>query len=142
MSGIHRPLVQRTQEQAFKLQQSQQTVGLNARYTCSSVNKEADYHAESDNNPPGFYLLSAHAVEHRHTADMALQAKTGLQRNPSMQQRSIMMISDGRVFRDTWNPKHMVGMALKTAVQEEELSTEENQPWGRAKDAGKRSWGM
>lgn len=44
--------------------------------TCSCVNKEADYHAERDNKSPGFYLLSAHAVEHRHAADMALRTET------------------------------------------------------------------
>lgn len=58
---------------------------INGLNTCSCVNKEANDHAEGDNNSPGFYLLSAHAVEHRHTADMALQTQTFSQRNPPIQ---------------------------------------------------------
>lgn len=102
---------------------------MNAHYTCSRVNKEADYHAESDDKSPGFDLLSAHAVEHRHAADMALQTQTHFlffffQRNASIQQKdqSCQMVA---CFRGTWKPKHMVGMALKTAVQEDELHRKE-----------------
>lgn len=40
--------------------------------TCSCVNEETDYHAKRDYHSPRFDLFSAHAVEHRHTADMAL----------------------------------------------------------------------
>lgn len=37
--------------------------------------------------------------------------------------------SRDRMLRDTWKPKHMVGMALNTAVQEDEL--EQTEPLGR-----------
>lgn len=40
--------------------------------TCSCVNKKADYHAQCDYNSPRFDRFPAHAVEHWHTADMAL----------------------------------------------------------------------
>lgn len=43
-----------------------------AGVTCPCVNEEADDHAECDHEPPRFDLLLSHAVEHRHTADMAL----------------------------------------------------------------------
>ena len=46
---------------------------MSADNTCSCVNEETDYHAESDNDAPRFDLLLAHAVEHWHTADVALQ---------------------------------------------------------------------
>lgn len=40
--------------------------------TCSCVHKEADYHAKSYYDAPRFDRFSAHAVEHRHAADVAL----------------------------------------------------------------------
>lgn len=87
--------------------------------TCSRVNKEANDHAESDNNPPGSYLLPAHAVEHRHAADVALQTETF---QPSIRRHKLRDDCCPLGARlDTWKPKHMVGMALNTAVQEAEL---------------------
>lgn len=90
---------------------------VNMVNTCSCVHKEADYHAERDHNSPGLYLLSAHAVEHRHAADMALRTETV---HPSTRHKRTLLLWLGARI-DTWKPKHMVGMALNTAVQEAEL---------------------
>lgn len=103
--------------------------------TCPSVDKEADDHAESHHQPPGFDLLPLHTVEHRHAADVTLRTETvgggGEEDGGTLAGRTV-----DDWIRATWKPKQMVGMALKTAVQDEELGQTH---WQREASAG-RTW--